>query len=65
MIGIVLYLIITKEKNRQGRHAVDSYEKTALLKLVDNIPRRNFVAHGESPSTIEEYPRGFAGSKAI
>lgn len=39
-------LVITKKEDGQGSHAVDSYEKATLLKLVDNIRPWNHI-HGD------------------
>lgn len=50
---ILLYLVITEEKNGQRRHTVNSYEKATLLKLVDNIPRGYFITHCEYLSVLE------------
>ena len=42
-------LVITEKKDGQGSDTIDSYEKAALLQLVDDIVLRNEV-HGPENS---------------
>ena len=47
-------LVITKEKDGEGSHAIDSNEKAALLKLVDDVGPWNPVHDDVGPMRLVE-----------
>ena len=47
-------LVITKEENGQGSHAIDSDEKATLLELVNDVGSRNHIHDGVGPMGLVE-----------
>lgn len=47
-------LVITKEENGQGSHAIDSNEKAALLELVNDVGPWNHIHGGVGPMGLVE-----------
>ena len=47
-------LIISKEENGQGSHAIDSNEEATLLELVDHVGPRNHIHSDVDPRGLVE-----------